>query len=122
MAATFGCVKKMKTFMEYSDFKEVLSEIAGLLEEGGEHRTAASVRTVVLGSEENIDEFLASNELWGGAGSIADQSLVSDKTRRKALEDSLIRLGKLQLATGKTNPRTAMWVTAFERWQQMDVQ
>jgi hypothetical protein len=96
--------------------KAILAEVARLLEDGHEELVAAVVQKALSGSEEELEKFLISNELWGGSGSIADQSLVSD-SRRRALEGLLIRLGRLQLAAGKTNPRTAMWVGAFEKWQ-----
>jgi hypothetical protein len=40
----------------------------------GETGLALTVRSVVSGDDANLDAFLVSNELWGGAGSIADQS------------------------------------------------
>ena len=55
------------------------------------------------GNEADIERFLTSNEIRGGAGSIADQSMVSDATQRRILEGLLLNLGKLQLASGKTN-------------------
>jgi hypothetical protein len=59
---------------------------------------------------------LVSNDLWGGAGSIADHSLVNDRGRQRQLWSLLVRLGKLQLDAGKINVRTEIWVTTFEQW------
>jgi hypothetical protein len=106
--------------MSSSHIRVVLLEIADLLERGQEDRAAASVREALSDSEEKLADFLGSNELWGGAGSMADQSLTSDATRRKALESLLIKLGKLQMATDRANPRTEMWVQAFEQWLRPD--
>jgi hypothetical protein len=50
-------------------------------------------RTVHAGSEEELWAFLTSNELWGGAGSLADQALMRSSTRtvdRQALERLLV--------------------------------
>ena len=93
--------------------REILSEIVSLIEAGGEGSAAVLVRDALSGPEETLERFLVSNELWGGAGSIADQSLVLDKDRRKTLEGLLVRLGRLQRDRGKTNVRTEMWVAAF---------
>lgn len=99
--------------------KSILREIANLLQHGGESRTAQMIHAVLdNGNEADIERFLTSNEIWGGAGSIADQSMVSDATQRGILEGLLLNLGKLQLASGKTNPRTEMWVRAFEQWRR----
>ncbi len=98
----------------------ILFEIAKLLEDGGEDRTAAVVREAVSSSGEDVSPFLVSDELWGGSGSIADQSLVSDDARRRSLEDLMVKLGRVQLSIGKVNPRTEMWVHAFEQWQRAD--
>jgi hypothetical protein len=62
-------------------------------------------------------EFLTSNELWGGMGSIADQSLIEDPMARGEFEALMIRLGGEQLRLGKVNARTEWWVAAFEEWQ-----
>jgi hypothetical protein len=101
--------------MAHDERKAILAEVAELLEDGHEDSIAATVRTALSGSGEKLEEFLMSNELWGGSGSIADQSLISGSHRR-TLESLLIKLGKLQLGTGRTNHRTAMWVSAFEEW------
>ena len=106
--------------MEREQCKVALSEIARLLEVGGEHSTAEMIRRALDANNQELEEFLASNELWGGAGSIADQSLIDDKARRKRLEQLLIRLGRLQITIAKANIRTPMWVEAFEKWHSHD--
>ena len=64
--------------MDPVDTREILSEIAELLESG--HDTAAPiVRAALSGLEKDFDQFLVSNGLWGGAGSVADQSFERDK-------------------------------------------
>jgi hypothetical protein len=97
------------TVMEHDDTRPVLLEIAELLEAGGEEPFAMMVRGALSGSERTLEQFLISNELWGGAGSIADQPFTGDPHRRKALERLLIRLGKLQMDLGNLNVRTRGW-------------
>jgi len=99
--------------------KAILSEIARLLEQGGENRSAQMIRQALNhDTQEIIERFLISNELWGGAGSIADESLISNPILRGSLQSLLLDLGELQLSSGKTNPRTEMWVRAFAQWRQ----
>ena len=37
------------------------------------------------------------------------------------IEHVLIQLGKEQILTGKVNPRTEIWVTAFSEWQKAGI-
>jgi hypothetical protein len=55
--------------------------------------------------------FLSSNELWGGAGSIADQAgLDHGRAGRRLIEAVLIQLGETQLARGIANdPAPVAW-------------
>jgi len=100
------------------DARAILSELAELLESGCDGAAAVMVRDALSGPQGTLGEFMVSNELWGGAGSIADEALIADRDRRTALESLLIRLGKLQMDANRTNVRTAMWVTAFEQWRR----
>jgi hypothetical protein len=85
------------------EIRQILSEIAELLETGREE-SSVMVRDALCGSEETLERFLESNELWGGSGSIADQSLITDQERRKALEGLLIRLGTISDERGQDQP------------------
>jgi hypothetical protein len=98
-----------------------LSEITDLLESGGDNHNAAMIRSALAKSDQEIDEFLISNELWGGMGSLADQAFRSDKARHGIFETLLIELGRLQIEVGKTNIRTEGWVSIFENWQKSGV-
>lgn len=102
-----------------NEIESLLSSLSGLLRKGGNHYANQIEEAIVSGSLQ-IEEFLVSNELWGGAGSIADQALLENKSLRKELEILLIKLGKLQIAEGKVNVRTEMWVSAFEKWHSKD--
>jgi hypothetical protein len=111
----------------------VLSEIADLLEAAGESDFAAALRHVCSAPNQEFEEFLVSNELWGGSGSLADSAFAfrsgsdqdeKNRIRRKnraEFEDLMIQLGRLQIAQGKTNIRTSRWVDAFEGWKNAGV-
>lgn len=70
-----------------------------------------------------LDEFLRSDELWGGAGSIADQAGLNtkDAVGRRAMENALIALGKEQIRQGIVNPRTLSWVEIFVEWRERGI-
>jgi hypothetical protein len=97
--------------------ESILGDIASLLEGGGEYRYVAIVRKALGSSQDQLNEFLRSNDLWGGSGSIADSCLLADREARSELEYLLIRLGRLQEQSGLLNVRTIMWVQAFEQWR-----
>jgi hypothetical protein len=83
---------------------------------------AYMVEQALQGSEEDIDAFLVSNELWGGSGSIADQSGIDQaREARRQVEAALVALGEAQMASGHVNPRTAGWVSAFKQWQRKGI-
>jgi hypothetical protein len=107
--------------MENTEVITILEEIAGLLETGHAESFALLVRNALSGSAQTLEEFLRSNELWGGAGSIADQPFAGRSTQRKELEKLLIQLGRLQLRDGNANVRTRTWVEAFEKWRQLSM-
>lgn len=86
----------------------------------GDDTFISDIEDAFAGSDEACLSFLTSNELWGGAGSIADQA-GSAGTRNEArilIEEILIRLGEKQLQAGIVNSRTSMWVEAFKSWRQ----
>ena len=100
--------------MDNAEVIALLEEIAGLLQTG-HAESALLVRNALSGSAQTLEEFLRSNELWGGAGSIADQPFLGRSTQRKELEKLLIQLGRLQLRDGNANVRTRTWVEVFEK-------
>jgi hypothetical protein len=105
--------------MDNAEVTAILAEIASLLEAAHEEPFAVSVRNALSGSARTFEEFLRSNELWGGAGSIADQAFVGRSEQRRELENLLIQLGRIQLSHGNANVRTKSWVEAFEKWHQL---
>ena len=102
--------------------QECFDELVRLLEK---HDEPSLARAASLAAAENrLEEFLTSNELWGGAGSIADQAGLpkgrrTDKTRE--IEEALIRLGKEQVRLGLVNPRTASWIATFAEWRRKGI-
>jgi hypothetical protein len=105
--------------MDNAEVIAILEEIAGLLETGHAESFALLVRDALSGSPQTLQAFLQANELWGGAGSIADQPFQGRSIQRKELEKLLIQLGRLQLRDGNSNVRTRPWVEAFEKWRQL---
>jgi hypothetical protein len=100
--------------------RETLREISKLLEK---HNASCGGLTIALESDDmKMWEYLISNGLWGGAGSVADQALLEFHDARKQLESLLIRLGQEQMSLGRVNVRTEMWVSAFEEWKTEDAQ
>jgi hypothetical protein len=99
--------------------RETLQEIATLLERHNQSTNALAI--ALLGEESRLWDFLISNELWGGAGSIADQGVFGIPEARFTLETLLIQLGREQMRLGRVNARTATWVSVFEKWKAAGV-
>jgi hypothetical protein len=94
------------------------SVVPPLLEAAGETHFVELVAIALSANRADRAAFLASNELWGGAGSMADQAgCENDRATRRKIEAALIKLGEAQLREGITNVRTDSWVQAFRRWQ-----
>jgi hypothetical protein len=94
---------------------DTLQEISELLER---HNASSNTLAIaLLGDDQKMWDYLVSNELWGGAGSVADQAVLAIPDARRQLEALLIRLGREQMSLGRVNVRTEMWVSAFEKWQ-----
>ena len=97
--------------------RETLQQILDLLHKHDEASLAHKLTAALSADDKGLWDFLESNTVWGGAGSIADQAL-SDRPKALAeLECLMIRLGHEQMRLGRTNERTEMWVHAFEKWQ-----
>ena len=92
-----------------------LGELSQILSEGDESYYTSNIQKALDGGEEDAWEFLCSNELWGGAGSVADQALLGNSSLRKSLENLLVQIGELQQKVGRVNVRTEMWVSAFSQ-------
>jgi hypothetical protein len=102
--------------------RKYLESLSRLLREYGEGERAVMVEDALTVPDAELDAFLASNELWGGSGSIADCAGGADRSEgRREVERLLIQLGNEQMRSGNANPRTEMWVTAFTTWEQAGV-
>jgi len=101
--------------------RALLERLRDQLSVGGEHRFAGDVDAALASCDDAVIAFIVSNELWGGAGSIADQALGSRSPARRQLEPLLIELGREQLARGHKNPRTEMWTSVFHEWHTQNI-
>lgn len=104
--------------------KEHLELLSKTLRECGQPLLAARIEEIISGADDGLDVFLRSNELWGGAGSVADQAGIETGPRAECgrkIEFALVQLGKEQLRAGIVNPRTEMWVSAFEKWEKTGI-
>ena len=54
--------------------REQLCTLMEVLRQTGDSALAERVGVALAGSDADVEAFLVSNELWGGAGSIADQA------------------------------------------------
>ena len=94
--------------------REALARLSVLLRAAGETRCADAADRALAGSAESLEAFLVSNDLWGGAGSIADQAGLGT-SNRSAIDDALVALGRQQILDGHVNARTGFWVEALTR-------
>ena len=100
-----------------------LKNLEKALRDADEVRFASAAYDAYQGPDEKMHEFLMSNDLWGGAGSVADQAGVGStgSAQRKAIEAALISLGKAQIENEIVNIRTVGWVRAFESWKGSNI-
>ena len=96
-----------------------LKHLKEVLLQNGENDSGEMVERVLGGTDEDVINFLKSNELWGGAGSIADQAgSENGRAIKRTIESALITLGEQQMQAGIVNERTGMWVDAFQDWKR----
>ncbi|HYU07937.1 MAG TPA: hypothetical protein VEK77_01005 [Gemmatimonadales bacterium] len=103
-----------------SHVRELLVRLRSTLDDHGDGYGSGAVTRVLAGSTDDLRAFLTSNELWGGAGSIADQAGITGGPTdgRRAIEAALVNLGEVQITLGLLNERTKTWVEAFKHWQR----
>src|SRR5215475_383031 len=74
-------------YAELQVMREYLESLARLLRQEGDNARAILVEDAISGTDAELDAFLASNELWGGSGSIADcGGAVERNTARRNIE------------------------------------
>jgi hypothetical protein len=94
-----------------------LEKLRSALELASAYAFLAQVERALAGSEQDLVSYLESNELWGGAGSVADSAGVGKEAVRRSIHAALIDLGEQQIREGVVNRRTRMWVEAFREWR-----
>jgi hypothetical protein len=99
------------------EIRDKLKQLLDLLRSGNENYPANQIESALAGTDDELKSYITSNELWGGAGSVADQALIETRESRRRVEALLAELGELQMNTGVVNVRTEMWTTAFRQWQ-----
>lgn len=99
----------------------LLIQLRDMLAASGEHAYLKEINSALEGGETALMEFIRSNTLWGGAGSIADQALSTSRETRRPLEQLLATLGREQLRVGQANTRTEMWTSVFEDWHTKSI-
>ena len=100
------------------ELKNTIRMIITLLEEGGDDVYVDPLKNILNENEESIWEYLESNEIWGGAGSLSDQGLYENKELRPKLEDLLVELGEHQQKEGRVNYRTESTMQVFRSWKE----
>lgn len=112
----------LEASMQIDPLKRDLEVLERRLAQHGEVADARSVRAALRGADRDLLAFLTSNELWGGAGSIADQSAAcADRRIGRRIEAALVVLGREQIRQGVVNARTGLWVDTFTKWRREGV-
>ena len=109
--------------LDFERFREILRQIGVILSASEDWYFANLISDALNSSDLVLAQFLTSNELWGGSGSIADSAL-SRKARddqRREFERLMIQLGRLQIDASLMNVRTGMWTGAFSGWDRDNV-
>jgi hypothetical protein len=99
------------------EIRQKVEEMRDLLIEGPASPYSEIVENALSGSEVQLDKFLISNDLWGGAGSIRDQALYEQPHLRKRLYRLLVELGEMQIAEGLVHPKTEFVVVTYKQWE-----
>lgn len=102
-----------------TEIRELLEDLIKLFMDCKAPFRAQQVETAILKDDAELKEFLVSNDLWGGSGSIADDRVTDDPKNRKKIENVLIQIGSIQMRYGFVNVRTEMWVSAFKDWSKL---
>ena len=99
------------------EIRQKVEELQKLLQEETDVPYAEFVRNALSGNSGQLEQFLLSNELWGGAGSIRDQAFHDSPRLRNKLLRLLIHLGELQMAGGLEHPKTESLVATYKQWE-----
>lgn len=105
---------------KYIKIKQILNELLHYLIKEDEQHFVQKIK-LSLDNDQNLINYLQSNDLWGGAGSLADQAGIENSNRNQ-IEILLIELGEEQKRLNIVNPRTEMWVIAFKKWKKNSIE
>ena len=83
-----------------------MQQLATLLESAKDYTAAGEFLKALRGKDEELRVFLVSDALWGGHGSIAHRCMPGNNEGNSRFRALMVKLGKLQLAAGISNPRT----------------
>lgn len=98
------------------ELRSRLDDLAVVLKSNGEDYWHGEIRAVLSSDDEKVIDFVTSNTMWGGAGSIADQAGLDEAMSiRRDVEIALIELGEAQIDAGIVNERTEFWVRGAKK-------
>jgi hypothetical protein len=110
---------------------EDLRTVKALLRKHGSSNDSAWLGHLITVAEADPAEFWRQfncNEIWGGAGSIADQFLVQGlgdsmerRKDRKNFYRAMARLADEMAAAGIANDRAQRWAQAFTEWSNNEL-
>lgn len=109
-----------ETKISMQNIRDALYSLHKLLLSENDIYSAQKTEEALTGSEDDLKAYIISNDLWGGAGSIADQALLKEQQSRQKFETIMAELGQLQIRQGIINERTEMWTKAFNKWKNDD--
>lgn len=98
--------------------RDQLEHLQAVLAAQDEPYWSDAIGQALAATEDELEAFLVSNDLWGGSGSLADMACTEQgRDARRKVEAALADLGEAQLREGLVNERTDVWVEAFRKWQ-----
>lgn len=105
--------------LNYIEIKKILNEL--LFHLTGRDEWYYKQIKLALKNDQSLIEYLQSNELWGGSGSLADQAGIERPSTRYKIESLLIQLGEEQKKINIVNQRTELWIEAFKEWKRSGI-
>ena len=64
--------------LKMNEVRRILGEVLSVLKQHNSALEAGLIEKALEGADDDLRAFIISNELWGGAGSIADQALCGE--------------------------------------------
>lgn len=104
------------------NLRDAFAKLADLLEQSGDKALADFIRWETR-TDEACARFACSLELWGGAGSVADQAGIDAQTGesrrfRAEIEHTLVGIATEQQRVGLKYPRATSWAQTFQKWAE----